>query len=118
MTEHESMVLSEVNSVPGLTIQLIFDPEYFKTGRFFIVDEWTMKMPREKGGKYERIRLVKVFLAMVTGLECGGTVLNMMEIHQESGGIRHFSIPESQYRHGYWGLTPAKIEKEGENNDG
>ena len=118
MTEHESMVLSEVNSVPGLTIQLRFDSEFFKTGRFFVVDEWNMRMPREKGGKFERIGLVKSFIAMVTGLECGGTVLNMMEINQESGGIRHFSISESEYRHGYWGLEPAKIEKERKNDDG
>lgn len=118
MTEQESMVLSEVNSVPGLTIQLRFDSEYFKTGQIFMVDEWEVKMPMEKYGKYEQIRIRRSYLAMVTGLECGGTVLNMMQICQETGGIRHFSISESQYRHGYWGLTLAKIEKEGENNDG
>ena len=118
MTEQESMVLSEVNSVPGLTIQLRFDPEYFKTGRFFMVDEWEVRMPREKGDKYEQIKIRRSYLAMVTGLECGGTVLNMMQICQETGGIRHFNISESEYRHGYWSLTPVKIEKEGENGNG
>lgn len=118
MTEQESMVLSEVNSVPGLTIQIRFDSEYFKTGRFFMVDEWEVKMPMEKYGKYEQIRIRRSYFAMVTGRDCGGTVLNMMQICQETGGIRHFNIPESQYRHGYWGLTPVKIEKEGENNNG
>ena len=117
MTEHESMVLSEVNSVPGLTIQLRFDSEYFKTGRFFIIEEWNVAMPREKGGKYERTRLIRTFPAMVTGLECGGTVLNLMEIDYESGGIRHFNVRESEYRHAYWGLEPAKIEKERKNDD-
>lgn len=118
MTQRESMVLSEVDSVPGLTIQLRFDSEYFKTGRIFMVDEWEVKMPREKDGKYEQIRVRRSCLAMVTGLECGGTVLGMMEIHQETGGIRNFDIQESHYRHGYWGLTPVKIEKEGENSNG
>ena len=118
MTEHESMVLSEVNSVPGLTIQLRFDSEYFKTGRFFMVDEWKVRMPIEKDGKYEQIQVLRSYLAMVTGLDCGGTRLKMMHIDQESGGYRCFDISESQYRHGYWGLTPVKIEKEGENNDG
>lgn len=117
MTEQESMVLSEVNSVPGLTIQLRFDSEYFKTGRFFMVEQWNVTMPRKKGEKYERNRLVRTFPAMVTGLEIGGTVLNLMEIDFESGGIRHFNIRESEYRHGYWGLEPAKIVKVGENND-
>lgn len=55
---------------------------------------------------------------MVTGLEIGGTVLNLMEIDPESGGIRHFNVSESEYRHGYWGLEPAKIEKERKNDDG
>ena len=55
---------------------------------------------------------------MITGLERGGTVLNLMEIDSESGGIRHFNISESEYRHGYWGLEPAKIEKERKNDDG
>ena len=118
MTEQESMVLSEVNSVPGLTIQLRFDSEYFYVGRFFMVEQWNMAMPREKGGKYERNRLVRTFPAMVTGLERGGTVLNLMEIDPKSGGIRHFSFSESEYRHGYWGLEPAKIEKERKNDDG
>lgn len=118
MTEQESMVLSEVNSVPGLTIQLRFDSEYFHVGRFFMVDDWEVKMPREKYGKYEQIRIRDSYLAMVTGLESGGTVLNMMQICQETGGIRHFDIPESRYRHGYYGLTPVKIEKEGENGNG
>lgn len=118
MTKQESMVLSEVNSVPGLTIQIRFDSEYFKTGRFFMVDEWEVKMPREKCDKYEQIRIIRSYFAMVTGYEGGGTVLNMMQICQESGGIRHFNISESEYRHGYWGLTPVKIEKEGENNNG
>lgn len=118
MTEQESMVLSEVNSVPGLTIQLRFDSEYFKTGRFFMVEQWNVSMPREKGGKYTRNRLVRTFPAMVTGLERGGTVLNLMEIDPETGGIRYFSFSESEYRHGYWGLEPAKIEKERKNDDG
>lgn len=118
MTEQESMVLSEVNSVPGLTIPIRFDSEYFKTGRFFMVDGWKVKMPMEKYGKYEQIQIMRSYLAMVTGYECGGTVLNMMQICQETGGIRRFNIPESQYRHGYWGLTPIKIEKEGENDNG
>jgi hypothetical protein len=118
MTEQESMVLSEVNSVPGLTIQLRFDSEYFYVGRFFMVEQWNVALPREKGGKYERKRLVRTFPAMVTGLERGGTVLNLMEIDPESGGIRYFSFSESEYRHGYWCLEPAKIEKERKNDDG
>lgn len=118
MTEQESMVLSGVNSVPGLTIQLRFDSEYFKTGRIFMVDEWDVKMPREKGDKYEQIKIRRSYLAMVTGLECGGTVLDMMQFCQETGGIREFGIPESHYREGYYGLTPVKIEKERKNDDG
>lgn len=118
MTDQESMVLSEVNSVPGLTIQLRFDSEYFYVGRFFMVEQWNVSMPREKGEKYTRNRLVRTFPAMVTGLENGGTVLNLMEIVPECGGIRHFSFSESEYRHGYWGLDPAKIEKERKNDDG
>lgn len=118
MTEHESIVLSEVNSVPGLTIQTIFDSEYFKIGRFFIVEEWEVKMPREKGGKYEPIRLRRSYIAMVSGFDGGRTILDMTQICEESGGIRHFGIPESHYRHGYYRLYPAKIEKEGENNNG
>lgn len=118
MTKQESMVLSEVNSVPGLTIQIRFDSEYFKTGRFFMVDEWKVKMPIEKDDKYEQIQIIRSYFAMVEGLECGGTVLNMMQICQETGGIRHFNISESEYRHGYWSLTPVKIEKERKNDDG
>lgn len=118
MTEQESMVLSEVNSVPGLTIQIRFDSEYFKIGRFFIVEEWGVKLPIEKNGKYEPIRLKKSYIAMVSGFSSGGTVLEMTQLCEESGGIRHFDIRESLYRHGYYRLYPAKIEKEGENDNG
>lgn len=118
MTEQESMVISEANSVPGLTIQVRFDSEHFKIWRFFVVDEWDVRTPREKDGKYERTNIVRSYIAVVTGANSGGTVLEMIQICQETGGFRHFSVPENQYRHGYWGLTPAKIIKEGENSDG
>ncbi len=118
MTEQESMVLSEVNSVPGLTIRLAFDKDCFPVGSLVMVEEWEVKMPVEKRGKYTPIEVKKTYPAMVEGYSEGDTVINLKKICPEICGCEIVRVTESLYRHGYYRLHAAKIVKEGENNNG
>ena len=118
MTEQESMVLSEVNSVPGLTIRLAFDKDVFPVGSLVMVEEWKVKMPVEKGEKYTPIDVKKTYPAMVEGYSEGYTTINLKKIWPGFSEDEIVRVTESLYRHGYYRLYSAKIVKEGENNNG
>ena len=117
MTEQESMVLSEVNSVPGLTIRLAFDKDVFPVGSLVMVEEWKVKMPVEKDDKFTPIEVKKTYPAMVEGYSEGDTTINLKKIWPGFSEDEIVRVTESLYRHGYYRICAAKIVEIGGRND-
>lgn len=98
--------------IPGMTMVDAFDPEYFKLGRFFIMEEWDVKMPVDKDGEYTPIGVKTASLVSVKELSGNHTFIEVTLLDESP--VKSRLIRASLVIHGYYKFIPVQIVREDE----
>lgn len=98
--------------IPGMTMVDAFDPEYFRLGRFFIMEEWDVKMPIDKNGEYTPIGVKTAHLVSVKELSGNHTFIEVALLDESP--VKSRLIRASLVIHGYYKFIPVRIMREDE----
>lgn len=98
--------------IPGMTVTDAFDKEYFKPGRFFIMEEWDVKMPTEPDGEYTPIGIKTAHFVRIKGTSGNGTCIEVDVLDDFPVGSK--PIRASLVIHGYYKFIPAIVRREDE----
>ena len=98
--------------ITGMTMVDAFDPEYFKIGRFFILEEWDVKMPADKDGEYTPIGIKTAHLVSVKELSGNHTFIEVAILDESP--VKSRLIRSSLVIHGYYKFIPVQIVREDE----
>lgn len=95
-------------TLPGLVKKMVFDEEYFKSGRMFCLDTYEVRMPRTKDDGWTQVRKKKRTPIMVSAVINYGATLKFYDMFERIE--REISV--SQYYHGYYRFVEAAIVTE------
>ena len=98
--------------IPGMTVTDAFDKEYFKPGRFFIMEEWDVKMPTEPDGRYTPIGVKTAHFVRIKGTSANGTNIEVDVL--DDFPVSSKLIRASLVIHGYFRFIPATVRREDE----
>ena len=96
--------------IPGMTVTDAFDKEYFKPGRFFIMEEWDVKMPTEPDGEYTPISVKTAHFVKVNWFSGNNTIMTVDVLDEDVP--YHDTIRASLVIHGYFKFIPATVRRE------
>lgn len=99
--------------IPGMTVTDAFDKEYFKPGRFFIMEEWDVKMPTEPDGEYTPIGVKSAHLVKIREVGGNSTYISV-DVLDDSPVQSKLIARASLVIHGYYKFIPAIVRREGE----
>lgn len=100
------------HEIPGMTMVDAFDPEYFKLGRFFIMEQWDVKLPVDKDGEYTPIGIKTASLVSVKDLSGNHTFIEVALLDESP--VKSKLIRASLVIHGYYKFIPVQIVREDE----
>lgn len=101
------------HEIPGMTVTDAFDKEYFKPGRFFIMEEWDVKMPIwDDREEYTPIGIKNSYFVRIQELSGNHTFVEVSIL--DGSPVKSKLIRASLVVHGYYKFIPVQIIREDE----